>query len=204
MPDSDPAVFNPAAYGPEVARVLEMDGGGQSLMPLTCAECSNAQARQTLLKTIGKKMGGARLFPAVKDPAAAAAGLWLYFSCFEEAHDLVSESETPECELWHAILHRREPDSGNAAYWFRKVGKHPTFSPTARAADEILRRRPDAEFRLGKWDPFAFIAFCERARDQPGSTQEVAAMEIQRAEWQILFDYCARPAAMAGTAKGSR
>jgi hypothetical protein len=206
MPDSDPAVFNPAAYGPEVARVLEMDGGGQRLMPLACAECTNAPARHALLKTIGKTMDTARLFPKVKDPAAAAAGLWLYFSCFEEAHELVSESETPECELWHAILHRREPDSGNAAYWFRKVGTHPTFSPTARAADEIVRRLPDAEFRLGKWDPFAFIAFCERAREQPGSTQEVAAMEIQRAEWQILFDYCARPisAVTSGAAKGQR
>jgi hypothetical protein len=75
----------------------------------------------------------------------------------------------------------------------------------ARAADDILKRLPDAEFRIGKWDPFAFIAFCERARSQPNSTQEVAAMEIQRAEWQILFDYCARPAVMtSGAAKGHR
>jgi hypothetical protein len=201
MPDSDPAVFNPAAYGPEVARVLEMDGGGQRLMPLTCAECTNGKAIQVL-----KTMDTTLLFPGVKDRAAAAAGLWLYFSCFEEAHDLVSQAETPECELWHAILHRREPDSGNAAYWFRKAGKHPTFSPTARAANEILKRLPDAEFRLDKWDPFAFIAFCERARSQPSSTQEVAAMEIQRAEWQILFDYCARPVAVltGGAAKGPR
>lgn len=201
MPDFDPAVFNPAAYGPEVARVLEMDGSGQRLMPLTCAECTNAQARQIL-----KTMDTTRLFPKVKDPAAAAAGLWLYFSCFEEAHELVSEPQTPEGELWHAILHRREPDSGNAAYWFRKAGVHPTFSPTARAADEVLKRLPDAEFRIGKWDPFAFIAFCERAREQPSSTQEVAAMEIQRAEWQILFDYCARsiPALTGGVAKRPR
>jgi hypothetical protein len=200
MPDPDPVIFSPEAYGPEVARVLEMDGGGQRLMPLTCAECTNEQVRQVL-----KTTNITRLFPGVKDPAAAAAGLWLYFSCFEEAHGLASESETAECALWHAILHRREPDSGNAAYWFRKVGTHPTFSATARAADEILKRLPDAEFRLGKWDPFAFIAFCERALSQPGSMQEAAAMEIQRAEWQILFDYCARPVAMAGgAAKGHR
>ncbi|PYT12666.1 MAG: hypothetical protein DMG59_22765 [Acidobacteria bacterium] len=57
----------------------------------------------------------------------------------------------------------------------------------------VLRRIPDAEFRTGRWDPFAFIAFCDRARQQPGSTQERAAMEIQRVEWQILFDYSARP-----------
>jgi hypothetical protein len=184
----DPAAFDPAAYGADVARLLEMDGGGQRLLSLTCAECTSVEARQTL-KTIPPN----RLFPNVNDAAAAAAGLCLYFSCFEEAHDLVSDSQTPECELWHAILHRREPDSGNAAYWFRKVGNHPTYPDTARAGAEILKRIPDAEYRIGKWDPFAFIAFCDRARSQPCSRQEMAAMEIQRAEWQILFDYCARP-----------
>ena len=131
-------------------------------------------------------------FPDAADPAAAMAGLWLYFSCFEEAHDLVSASTTPECELWHAILHRQEPDSGNAAYWFRKAGTHPVYSKISHAAIRILDQHPDAEFRSGKWDPFAFIAFCERARMQPGTVQERAALEIQRAEWQILFDYCAR------------
>jgi hypothetical protein len=54
-------------------------------------------------------------------------------------------------------------------------------------------RYPRAEFRLGRWDPFAFLAFCDRARQQPGSSHARAAMEIQRAEWQLLFDYCARP-----------
>jgi hypothetical protein len=132
------------------------------------------------------------LVPEAPDATAAMAGLWLYFSCFEEAHELVSKSESRECELWHAILHRQEPDAGNAAYWFRKVGTHPAYSKIAQAATRVVEKIPRAEFRLGKWDPFAFIAFCERARTQPGSSQEQAALEIQRAEWQILFDYCAR------------
>lgn len=205
MPDSDPAIFNPAAYGPEVTRLLEMDGGGQRLSSLTCGECTSDEARPALLNTLGKTMDVARLFPSAQDPAAAAAGLWLYFSCFEEAHELAAGSQTPECELWHAILHRREPDPGNAAYWFRKVGTHSTFPAIARAANDILKRMPDAEFRVGKWDPYSFIAFCERALSQPGSLQERAAMEIQRAEWQILFDYCARPvAALAGRAAEGR
>jgi 5-methylcytosine-specific restriction endonuclease McrBC GTP-binding regulatory subunit McrB len=120
------------------------------------------------------------------------AALFLYFSCFEEAHRLLENCETTEGELWHAILHRREPDTGNAAYWFRKAGPHPTFTLLAHAAVRILHRIRDAEFRTGRWDPFAFAAFCDRARKQPGSAQMRAAMEIQRAEWQILFDYCAR------------
>jgi hypothetical protein len=122
------------------------------------------------------------------------AGLWLYFGRFEEAHGLAQDSSTTECELWHAILHRQEPDAGNAAYWFRRVGSHPIFPKLAKASQEILERLPQAEFRVSsKWDPFGFIGFCERARTQPGSGQERAALEIQRAEWQILFDYCARP-----------
>jgi hypothetical protein len=34
---------------------------------------------------------------------------------------------------------------------------------------------------------------CERARQQqPGSGTERMALLTQRAEWQLLFDYCAR------------
>jgi hypothetical protein len=41
------------------------------------------------------------------------------------------------------------------------------------------------------WDPFAFIELCERVRRRPGSVEEQRALEVQRAEWQLLFDYCA-------------
>lgn len=158
------------------------------MMALTCGDCCWPDAHQIL-----QRSSPGDLFPGVADPAAAMAGLWLYFSCFEEAHEIVSKSETRDCELWHAILHRQEPDSGNAAYWFRKVGAHPAFSKISHAAIRILEKIPRAEFRTGRWDPFAFIAFCERARKQPRSAQEQAALEIQRAEWQIVFDHCARP-----------
>ncbi|SRR5579883_196597 len=179
--------FDSARYAPQVTRVLSLAGGGSRLLPLTCGDCQTPAAHQIMKGAVLREW-----FPDARDPVAAMAGLWLYFSCFEEAHELVSKSESRESELWHAILHRQEPDSGNAAYWFRKVGVHPTFSKIAHAAVRILERIPRAEFRTGKWDPFAFIAFCERARNQPGSAQEQAALEIQRAEWQIVFDYCAR------------
>ena len=179
--------FDPTKYGPDVARILALDGNGGRLLPLTCGPCSSEQARQLL-----KSFTTGRLFPKRKEPEAPMAGLYLYFSCFEEAHDLIDDSNSEEGQLWHAILHRQEPDSGNAAYWFRQAGSHPIFPELAQEAAQILRRIPEAEFRTGSWDPYAFIAFCERARSQPGSLQERAAMEIQRAEWQLLFDYSAR------------
>jgi hypothetical protein len=52
---------------------------------------------------------------------------------------------------------------------------------------------PNAGLHFAKdWDPFAFIEICERARHEAGTELERAACEIQRAEWQRLFDYCAR------------
>jgi len=179
--------FDPTKYGPDVARILALDGNGQRVMPLKPSPCTNEEARQ-LLKTFKPR----DLFPNQEEPEAPMAGLYLYFSCFEEAHQLLEYCETPEGELWHAILHRREADTGNAAYWFRKAGPHPTFSLLTRAAVKVLHRIRDAEFRTGRWDPFAFAAFCDRARKQPASAQMKAAMEIQLVEWQILFDYCAR------------
>ena len=133
------------------------------------------------------------MFPGVHDAAAAVAGLCLYFSCFEEAHHLIDDPKTHEGEFWHAILHRQEPDPGNAAYWFRRVGEHPVYPGLAAAAKDILQRHPDADLHIGQWDPFAFVLFCERARLRPASAEERAAVEIQRAECQLLFDYCARP-----------
>jgi hypothetical protein len=121
------------------------------------------------------------------------AGLWFYFDCFDDAHQLADSRENQDAYYWHAMVHRREGDSGNAAYWFRKTGTHPIFQPLATEAASIVRKFPGAEFRVAKWDPYAFVMFYERAQEQPASEQEQAAMQIQRAEWQLLFDHCARP-----------
>ena len=158
-------------------------------MPLVAGKCSSPEAYKRL-----SLADSARLFANSYAPEAALAGLWLYFSCFEECHRTAQDLHTPEGSFWHGILHRQEPDSGNAAYWFRHAGNHPVFQPLLKEAEEIISRYPNAEFRpAAAWDPFAFILFCERARQQPGSPSEHAALEIQRAEWQLLFDYCARP-----------
>ena len=133
------------------------------------------------------------LFPNASAPEAALGGLWLYFSCIDECHKIVQDLPSVEGSLWHAILHRQEPDAGNSAYWFRRAGRHPLFAELNRESAAILSRYPEAGFRTeDEWDPFSFIDFCEKARQQPKSHSEQAALEIQRIEWQLLFDYCAR------------
>jgi hypothetical protein len=175
--------FDSQLYGPDVAAILSLDGDGHRLMPLAGGVCSSAEAKAHLELTKSRS-----LFPASRAPEAALAGLYLYFSCWTEAHEIAQNIDTLEGSYWHAIVHRQEPDAGNSSYWFRQVGTHPIFPSLAAAAAKLGLPAAPA------WDPFAFIALCEGARRAPGSPLERQALEIQRAEWQLLFHYCAEPA----------
>jgi hypothetical protein len=173
--------FNPQLYGERVARILALDGSGERLMPLASGSCSSEEAREILGRSSARD-----LFPGAPAPEAALSGLWLYFSCLDESHSVSQRLETAEGSFWHGIMHRQEPDAGNAAYWFRRAGRHPVFEPLVQAAAGL-------GYPAGaRWDPFAFIDFCEKARAKPGSPGEHLALQVQRAEWQLLFDFCAR------------
>jgi hypothetical protein len=184
-----PMRFDASAYGPEVARILALGGNGNRLMPLAHGQCSSEEARQLL-----EGRPAAAIFPSARAPEAALSGLWLYYSCLEESHRLSQEIHTPDGSFWHGIMHRQEPDAGNSAYWFRRVGRHPVFEPLLGEARVILADYPDVDLQPGTgWDPFAFIDFCEAARRKPGSEAEQCALRIQLAEWQLLFHNCASP-----------
>ena len=181
-------VFDVKTYGEEVASILALDGCGARLMPLAEGRCSSRTAREWLRDTSAR-----HLFTGARAPEAALAGLYLYFSCLDDAHELAQQVSSTEGSFWHGILHRQEPDLGNSTYWFRRVGAHPIFPALASEAAQIAARHA-ADISFGpRWDPFGFIDLCEGARRQPGTALETLALEIQRAEWQLLFDYCARP-----------
>lgn len=132
--------FDPHAYGPEVAEILALGGDGGRPMALAEPKCTSEEAR--------------RRIAAAKIPETLRAGLYLYFGCWTEAHETAQDIASREGSYWHAIVHRQEPDAGNAAYWFGQVGSHPVLA-------ELSKLAGDPE-------------------------------ELQLAEWQLLFDYCAR------------
>lgn len=168
------AHFDPGAYGDDIARLLALDGDGRKLMPLTISGDISSGV-----------MGQIANLQASR---GVCAGLHIYFGNFAEAHAIAQDLHTAEGSFWHAILHRREPDPGNASYWFRRVGEHAVFPALLNRARAIA---PQREFGPA-WDPYAFIEICEAARRAPGGDLERIAREIQLAEWQLLFDYCAR------------
>ena len=125
---------------------------------------------------------------------ACVAGLWLLHDFFEESHAISQDLDTVEGSYWHAILHRREPDYGNAKYWFRRVPSHPIFDELCKRAAMLTSeagtpKGSEALATQKRWDAFAFVDLCERAARGP---EELALLcrRIQRAEWDLLFAYC--------------
>jgi hypothetical protein len=165
--------FRPEDYGPEVARVLNLAGGGKRLLPLVRCGCVACEASDALR--------GANV-----SDAALRAGLYVHCGCWDLAHELADSVHNPNGYFWHGIVHRLEPDAANSAYWFGMTGVHPVFSSLAAEAAAV-------GYATGtQWDPFAFIDFCESARQKPGSAEEKLAELVQLIEWQLLFDHCAR------------
>jgi hypothetical protein len=183
--------FDPAAYGAAIADLLSR----APLNPLDAGR-PDASARPLLAA-----LADASFRPhTVRDrnmASACRAGLWLRFNYLDESHRISQDIGTAEGSFWHGILHRREGDFDNAKYWFRRVGTHPVYQPLRQAAAELAAAAPDSRATIlvnqKSWDPFAFVDLCVAAVEGRSVGVELC-QEVQRREWELLFDYCWRHA----------
>jgi hypothetical protein len=190
------AVIGTGAVTPaDVIAALAHDalGGDDSPgLPLVQAKPRNPRLARALSEPVW-----AKVFPsaASRSRLTLAAGLLQISDFWDASHEAAQKAddlgERDFSAYWHGIAHRREPDPGNAAYWFRRVGRHPVFTPLAEAARPWLDEHGDSGLtgRLisgGTWNAFAMIDLCTEA--QPGTPRETLARRLQRREMWLLLE----------------
>jgi hypothetical protein len=185
-----------------IAALAQAALGGEHSMGTALMQASPAQ--RTLLPSLSESAWVA-VFPSVphRTRLNLSAGLLQIHDFWDASHDAAQRAddlgEREFSAYWHGIAHRREPDAGNAAYWFRRVGKHPVFKLLAEAARTLLDQEGDSQLadRLlpgETWNSMAMIELCTQAR--PGTREETLARKLQRLEMWLLLE--ATAAAITG------
>lgn len=134
------------------------------------------------------------------DSVALKAGLLLWHDALDASHQLSQSVEGlgkhHSGDYWHAILHRREPDYGNAKYWFRQLGVHPVFAALAPRVQSLLEHASLSTAEKSQlnrftsthtWNPMTFVDFCEELARHQSPPLEWLARQIQATEMQLLL-----------------
>lgn len=110
------------------------------------------------------------------------SGVLLLWDFLDASHAISQTMEgrgTPRtADYWHAIMHRREPDAENAAYWFRRVGAHSAFDGLSAkivrwmaetgAAVEEQKLAHQIVCPRGQFAPFGMLELSKQALQKPG------------------------------------
>lgn len=178
-------------FGPELEALL---GAGDRLPSLSPSR-GEAGIQKKIRGLMSKGPFSERTIHSEAEASGIKSGLYLYFDHLEPAHLIAQDIHGPTGAYWHGIMHRREPDDGNSAYWFRRAASHPVLQKLASEAQGILKipRHKNLAKDLGSggvWDPFSFIRVCSKARSAGNRDETRVLNELQLMEWRLLFDYC--------------
>ncbi len=148
------------------------------------------QSEEALNQSFDQLFRGSKISSRIQQLIRALILLW--HDHLESAHVLAQEIDNADGAFVHGIMHRREPDYGNAKYWFHRVGKHSAFPSIAARAQSLAKSGsedllPGKIVPSGEWDPFAFIDACEESRGASDSIVQYLR-EVQRIETESLLE----------------
>src|SRR6267154_577500 len=95
-----------------------------------------AMSHEELDKVMGLLLGDTDLTAISQKLVRGLVLLWHDHQ--EAAHTIAQDIENADGSYLHGMVHRREPDYGNAKYWFRRVGRHAAFPIIAERAVRLL------------------------------------------------------------------
>jgi hypothetical protein len=174
----------------EEFKQLLVVGGLPDLGPGPRAEVLSTEE---LSAKLGLLLEGGKLPPVSRDLIKGLIMLW--HDQMDPAHEIAQAIENADGSFLHGIIHRREPDYGNATYWFRRVGGHPCYPEIAKKVEGLLgsKDNPALQKQLipgGKWEPFVFIGLCEKAFGRPPNDGQTEVLrEIQGIETEVFLEY---------------
>jgi len=170
-------------YGPICGKLIN-----DAELPALGPGSSNQSVIDVLRSIDVSSIGNGREIRDGQMATCCLSGLWLLHNFLDESHTISQDVQSSTGSFWHGIMHRREPDYGNAKYWYRRVGSHPTYVPLMTAVREQHADFARSVTSDGDWDPFAFVDACQKAASN--QTLQAICRDVALLEWQLLFDYC--------------
>lgn len=189
-------MFDLANFSATTAEILGSLDGGAHRMPLAPSGPAAGPGLDRLRKTTVAELFDNEPVASIEFGECVRSAMFLYFSALDDCHTISQGISTPTGSFLHGIMHRQEPDYSNGKYWFRRTGRHELF-PTLREDAMRLRLKsnllPEAIKQRPDWDALWFVDQVERAVDGDKLLED-DLVELQRLEWDLLFDYSYRRA----------
>jgi len=177
-------------YSELVDRTLRADGLLRKLFP---KDISDRDVWRRLKQADDATIAGGAI-GAPREFAVVRGGLLYALDDLAGCHEFFQSTADDLVGYWHGMMHRREADFDNARYWFRRAGTLPFFDTLHSRAAEVS---PEMAKQMS-WDPYLFTKACEQHRFGADS-EEGSLARLQKAEFDVVFDYSWRQARVGGT-----